>query len=155
MVTPIDGAKFFLDLAKAIAGWSSGQKQLKQEDAARIAKYIGDIANELSEYASFLQSKQDDARQQAIERRYFLEMSLNNMAYILKDHVNERLLKSLLDRLSDIKVTDGELVPEVSALVNATYGISPERKNILIEEIFRASGEFRAVANIIATGLES
>ena len=153
MVTPIDGAKFFLDLAKAIVGWSSAQKKLEQEDAARIAEYIGNIATELSEYANILQSNPDDARQQAIERRYYLEMSLNNMAYVMKDHVNEKLLKNLLDRLSDIKVSDGELVPEVSELVDTTYEISSERKTILIENIFRASGEFRAASKIISTGL--
>ena len=153
MVTPIDGAKFFLDLAKAIVGWSSAQKKIEQEDAARIAEYIGNIATELSEYANILQLNQDDARQQAIERRYYLEMSLNNMAYVMKDHVNEKLLKNLLDRLSDIKVSDGELVPEVSELVDTAYEISSERKTILIENIFRASGEFRAASKIISTGL--
>ena len=164
MTSVIDGAKFFLDLAKAVVGWSAEHKKLGKEDAKDIAAYISEIADCLTEYGDLLSQSQKKARAKLIERRYYLDSTLSNLASTLTEsklghrkmraQVLAGVLKNPIDKLASIKVHDGALIPATKALcsggrVDEVPPLSSANRKKVVELIHRAAGEFRAAASAI------
>ena len=149
MTSPLDVAKFIVELAKDILNEVKERKQTKSENLIRASEFLRGIADALREYGVLLESEQEDQRNKAIEQRSYLEMLLKSMPYAFEGLVEDDLLDQLLHRLKEAKVTDGQLVLEVSALVEGVEEADPAERTEMIRQIYRAAGEYRAAAEML------
>lgn len=149
LMEPIAAASFFLDLAKSISDWYSGSRKENSEYSDKIANYLEKISESLTDYAESLSRNEDLGRGDSIKNRYYLEMNLSNLAWIIDEDGLEHPATSAVNRLKEIKVTDGMLVPEVSEMLEGGQEMPETKKKKLIEEMYRAAGEFKAASDIV------
>ena len=74
------------------------------------------------------------------------------MAWVIDENSESHPAASALKRLKAIKVEDGELVPEVSSLLEGSNELTISQKRRLANEMQRAAGEFKAAADFIGVG---
>ena len=147
---PIAAANIVMNFATAIIDWYGNRRKEKSEDNEKIAGHLRAVEQSLSEYAELVRVGGATGRGLMMKNRYYLEGKLHDLAHLIDSDGKEHRARAAIDRLTEIKVHDGQLVPEVSAMIDGIDELSPEQRHHFADELQRASGEFKAAADFIS-----
>jgi hypothetical protein len=145
---PFSFAKFVMDFAKAAIDWYEDIDKSKTRDAERIAAYLHSIAAALSDYSDLMWVGDAASRGKLIQNRYYLDAALVELAQVIGSH-EEHPAASAVARLRKIKVHDGALAPEVSALLEGSSPLSKGQLPRLADDMQHAAGELKAAPDFV------
>lgn len=148
--------KFLLDFTKTVVNWSNNTKQENRDEIDRLAKSMDNISLALIEYAESLQKNDSKSQGIRILQRYYLDHCLQYIAYAIDNtEVSSKTGSDLrypmidaVEHLKRIKILDEPMAPEIGTIFNPTEELTLEKRQYLIEQMYKVSGEFKAAAEL-------